>query len=92
MRREDFDSAAESVRSPQFKSVQQQSNDRWQAMSILDLPSSLPNQNGMGAADLQRRMMGVPQSPIGSADSTYDRRLWLRSPTNSQRRDRGSDG
>lgn len=76
-RSEDFAGGAEEVRQPQFRSVQQQHNANFHALSVLDLPSSLPNQNGMGQQDLQRRMMGFTESVSGRATSTFDKQLWM---------------
>lgn len=85
-RSEDFAGGFESVRSPQFQSVQQQANRNFQAISVLD--NITPNQNGMGSADLQRQMVGVKDSASGRSEDTFDRQLWLRhqEPSNRIRR------
>lgn len=76
LRSEEFEDGAERVRSPQFESVQQQGIRNYQQTSVLD--NLRPNQNGMGSQDLQRRMMGINQSPTGTSQSTFDQRLWIR--------------
>ncbi len=75
-RSEEFQGGNESARSPQFRSVQQQANRNFQATSVLD--NVLPNQNGMGRADLERRMVGSRNSPVGRSQTTFDKQLWLR--------------
>lgn len=84
-RSEDFVDGAERVRQPQFQSVQQQHNRNFQAMSVLDTPSVIPNQNGMGTGDLQRRMIGFRDSATGRSESTYDKQIWLTHRESSQR-------
>lgn len=79
-RSEEFAGGAEEVRQPQFRSVQTQHNANFHALSVLDLPSSLPNQNGMGQQDLQRRMMGVTDSVSGRSTDTFDKQLWMHHP------------
>ncbi len=76
-RSEDFAGGAASVREPQFKSVQQQSNANFRALSVLDTPSVIPNQNGMGANDLERRKMGRTDSVAGRSPETYSQQMWL---------------
>lgn len=76
-RSEEFAGGAEEVRQPQFKSVQQMSNRNFQAMSVLDTPMVIPNQNGMGKGDLERRMMGRNDSSSGRSPETFDKQLWL---------------
>lgn len=87
-RSEDFADGAERVRQPQFSSVQQQHNRNFQPMSVLDTPSVIPNQNGMGAGDLQRRMIGFKDSATGRSESTYDKQIWLSHPDSAPRKDR----
>lgn len=82
-RTEDFADGYAQVREPQFKSVQQQHNRNFQAISVLD--NVQPNQNGMGAQDLQRRLVGSQGSPTGRSLETFDRQLWLRHQEPSQR-------
>lgn len=89
-RSEEFASGAEEVRQPQFKSVQQMHNDHARATSVLTVPGHLPNQNGMGTADRQRRLMGFRESASGMADSTYDQRLWMDRPTDAERNQNGA--
>lgn len=94
-RSEDFADGAERVRQPQFTSVQQQHNRNFQAMSVLDTPSVRPNQNGLGVADLQRRMIGFKDSATGRSESTYDQQIWLSHPDTTPRneaRNRANDG
>lgn len=81
-RQENFSDGYERVREPRFESIQQQGNRNFQATSVLD--NIMPNQNGIGTSDLQRRMMGIQSSAIGSAESTFDKRLWIshREPSN----------
>lgn len=76
-RSEDFEGGAASVREPQFKSVQQQSNVNFRAMSVLDTPLVIPNQNGLGENDLQRKIMGRTESTSGRSQGTFDQQLWL---------------
>jgi hypothetical protein len=90
-RSEDFADGAERVRQPQFKSVQQQHNANFRAMSVLDTPYSIPNQNGMGTSDLQRRMIGFRDAATGRSDSTYDKQIWLGHPETTSRK-QDSDG
>lgn len=75
-RTEDFQGGYGEVREPQFRSVQQQANRNFEALSVLD--NLVPNQNGMGQADLQRKMVGSQNSPTGRSESTFDKQLWLR--------------
>lgn len=82
-RSEDFAGGFESVREPQFKSVQQQHNQNYQPTSVLD--NVMPNQNGMGAQDLQRRLVGSQGAATGRSQETFDRQLWLRHQEPSQR-------
>ena len=82
-RTEDFADGYAQVREPQFKSVQQQSNRNFQALSVLD--NIQPNPNGMGAQDFQRRLVGSQGSPVGRSTETFDRQLWLRHQEPSQR-------
>jgi hypothetical protein len=77
-RSEEFAEGYESVRRPQFQSVQQQSNRHFTPMSVLD--NIIPNQNGMGTQDLQRRMVGSTGGAVGRSQATFDRQLWLRHP------------
>jgi hypothetical protein len=86
-RSEDFAGGAEEVRQPQFQSVQQQHNRNFRAMSVLDTPSVIPNQNGMGTSDLQRRMIGFRDSATGRSESTYDKQIWLSHPDETPRND-----
>lgn len=74
----EFSDGAERVRTPQFESVQQQHNRNYLATSVLD--QVMPTQNGLGAQDLQRRIVGGQGSASGQAQSTFDKRLWLRTP------------
>lgn len=82
-RTEDFNDGFDKVRTPQFESIQQQSNRNYAATSVLD--NIIPNQNGMGASDLQRRLVGSQGSPVGRAESTFDKQLWLRHPEPSNK-------
>lgn len=94
-RSEDFADGAERVRQPQFQSVQQQHNQNFRAMSVLDTPSVIPNQNGIGTSDLQRRRMGFHESASGRSESTFDKQIWLSRPTETPRNDarnRNTDG
>ncbi len=75
-RTEEFNSGNESARFPVFQSVQQQSNRNFTATSVLD--NVIPNQNGMGQADLERRLVGSQGSPVGRSETTFNRQLWLR--------------
>ena len=79
-RTEDFAGGVEGARAPQFSTIQSQHARNFQAMSVLDLPHALPNQNGLGAADLQRRRMGQIGSVSGRSQSTVDDQLWIRAP------------
>lgn len=82
-RSEDFAGGFESVREPQFRSVQQIHNDNYRATSVLD--NLTPNQNGMGAQDLQRRLVGSQGAATGRSSETFDKQLWLRHQEPSQR-------
>lgn len=73
----------EKVRQPEFRSVQQQHNVNFQATSVLD--NVMPNQNGMGQQDLQRRLVGSQGPATGRSSETFDRQLWLRHKEPSQR-------
>jgi hypothetical protein len=86
----EFQDGQERAQRPQFQTVQSQHNANFHALSVLDLPSALPTQNGLGSADLQRKMMGVQDSASGRSESTYDQRLWMRQPENPRfRAERG---
>lgn len=85
-RTEEFTSGADAVRQPQFSSVQQQHARNFQAMSVLDTPNVIPNQNGIGAPDLQRKIMGSRSSFSGSAQSTFDKSIWLTNPDTANRK------
>lgn len=76
-RTEEFDDGAAKVRQPQFASVQQQANRNFQALSVLDTPNIIPNQNGLGEDDLQRKIVGRTETPSGRSKATFDRQLWL---------------
>lgn len=82
-RSEDFASGYETVRNPQFETVQSQHARNYQATSVLD--NLMPNQNGMGAQDLQRKLVGSQGPMVGRSVETYDRQLWLRHQEPSQR-------
>lgn len=75
-RSEDFADGAARVREPKFESVQQQSNRNFAALSVLD--NVMPNQNGMGVQDLQRRLVGSANPATGRSQETFDKQLWLR--------------
>lgn len=70
MRSQEFAESAESVREPEPIQVRP-----FAPTSVLD--NLRPNPNGMGGRDLERRLVGVPKSSIGTSDTTYDKRLWL---------------
>lgn len=92
-RTEEFSNGAERVRSPQFETVQSQHNRNFQPASVLDTPYAIPNQNGMGQQDLQRRMIGFRDAASGRAQSTYDQQIWLKHPDTSPRtRKKDDDG
>lgn len=74
-RSDEFSDGVETVRAPKFQSVQQQANRHFAALSVLD--NVIPNQNGMGQVDLQRRIMGRSESTMGRSQETFDRQLWL---------------
>jgi hypothetical protein len=82
-RSEEFSEGTERARQPQFQSVQQQANRNFQALSVLD--NVIPNQNGMGSTDLQRRMVGSQGSVSGRSQTTFDRQLWLKHPEPANR-------
>jgi hypothetical protein len=90
-RSEDFAGGAEEVRQPQFRSVQQQHTRNYQAMSVLDTPGIIPNQNGLGTADLERKKLGRTESASGRSNETFDRQLWLQSAESTTRRDRAQE-
>lgn len=66
---------AESVREPQFRTVQH-SSGKYSNTSVLD--NLQPSGNGRSALDRQRLLMGVNHSASGQAQSTFDQRLWLK--------------
>ena len=84
-RTDEFEGGYAEVREPQFRSVQQQSNRNFLATSVLD--NVIPNQNGMGAADLQRRLVGSQNSMTGRSTSTFNQQLWLRHPDTAFRKE-----
>lgn len=84
-RSDEFADGAERVRQPQFRSIQQQHNANFRAMSVLDTPSVIPNQNGMGVGDLERRKIGFRDSATGRSESTYDKQIWLSHPDTTPR-------
>jgi hypothetical protein len=87
-RSEDFADGAERVRQPQFQSVQTQHNANFRAMSVLDTPYAIPNQNGIGTQDLQRRMIGFKDAATGRSEGTYDQQIWLSHPETTPRSSR----
>lgn len=89
-RSQDFADGAERVRSPQFESIQQQANRNFQAISVLD--NVMPAQNGMGAQDLQRKIVGSQGSSVGRSETTYDKQLWLHHPEPNPTRRTSSNG
>lgn len=92
-RSEEFVDGAEQVRQPRFTSVQQQANHNFQALSVLDTPYVIPNQNGLGRDDLQRKTVGRTSSPSGRSKDTFDQQLWLgRDRQEVQRRTVASNG
>jgi hypothetical protein len=91
-RTEEFQSGADSVRQPRFQSVQTQHNANFRTMSVLDTPYAIPNQNGMGTQDLQRRMIGFREAAGGRSQSTYDQQIWLSHPDTTPRRKKEDDG
>ena len=75
MARPDFEDGAEGARFPQFESIQQQGIRNYEKLSVLD--NLRPSPVGMAQQDYERRLVGVPGSSIGSAQSTFDQRLWM---------------
>lgn len=76
-RTEEFADGAARVKQPQFQSVQQQANEKFAALSVLDTPLVIPNQNGLGKDDLQRKIMGRTETVSGRSKTTFDDQLWL---------------
>lgn len=74
-RSEEFSGGYSAAQSPQYRSVQQQHNRNYQKLSVLD--NLMPNQNGMGASDLQRRLVGISHSGSGTSKNTFDKSLWI---------------
>lgn len=70
MRSQEFEESASTAREPDPIQVRP-----FAPTSVLD--NLRPNPNGMGGRDLERRLVGVQRSSIGTADDTYDKRLWL---------------
>jgi hypothetical protein len=75
-RSHDFYDGSESVRHPAFRPVQV---EPYRRTSTLD--NLFPTGNGMAERDTQRVMMGIPRSPIGQSDDTFERSIWLRNDT-----------
>lgn len=67
---------AEAVREPQFHTMRLAEDSQYHKTSVLD--NLQPSGNGRSALDRQRLLMGVNQSAIGQADSTFESHLWLR--------------
>ncbi len=84
-RSDDFNEGSERARTPQFQSIQQQSNRNYVAMSTLD--NVIPNNNGMGEPDLQRKLRGSQGSSSGRSEATFDKQLWLKHPEPTNRAD-----
>lgn len=72
-RSQDFYDGSEASRHPSFRPVQV---EPYRRTSTLD--NLFPTGNGMGEMDKQRALLGVPRSPIGQSESTYNTSLWLR--------------
>jgi hypothetical protein len=70
-----FNDAATKVRAPQFRTLQNVVGN-YRRTSILD--NLLPSRNALGSMDWERAKLGVPKSPIGQSDTTFDKGLWLR--------------
>lgn len=86
-------SGAANAQAPQFQTVQAQHNRNFRAQSVLDMPLILPNQNGMGVADLQRRKMGLNVSSTGQSDTTFEDQIWVKSqPQDLSRKNRKEQG
>lgn len=77
-RSEEMVGGYDSARNPQFESVQQQANRNFHALSVLD--NIIPNPNGLGSPDYQRRLYGSRSSASGRSQATFDRQLWLHHP------------
>lgn len=79
----EFEDGFAQVREPKFQTVQAQHNANYRATSVLD--NVIPNQNGLGSSDLQRRLVGSQGAATGRSQETFDRQLWLRHPEPSNR-------
>ena len=71
-----FVAGSESVRQPEFSSMQQQHRIGYQRTSLLD--NLQPSGNGYGSADRQRLVLGVNNSANGQSSGNFDDSLWLR--------------
>lgn len=68
---------AESVREPEFRTMQQVGLG-YRKTSVLD--NLQPSGNGMSGLDRQRQMFGIKS--LGQDENTADRGMWLRNPSN----------
>jgi hypothetical protein len=78
-RSQEFQEAATRVRQPQFRTLQNAVGGglrTYRRTSLLD--NLQPSRNALGSMDWERAKLGVPKSPIGQSDSTFDKSLWLR--------------
>lgn len=73
-----FNEAADNVRKPQFRTLQNAvgGGNRYRRTSILD--NLLPSRVGLGTQDFERAKLGVARSSSGQSESTFDKGLWLR--------------
>jgi hypothetical protein len=75
----EFNDSATKVRTPNFRTLQNTVGGgarTYQRTSILD--NLLPSRVGLGTNDFERAKLGVPRSPMGQSESTFDKGLWLR--------------
>lgn len=76
-RSQNFYEGSESVRQPQFKTIQQVPGT-YRRTSTLD--NLYPTGNGMDDQGRQRQMMGISSSAIGQSSDSFEKSIWLRNP------------
>lgn len=68
---------AESVREPEFRTMQKVGMG-YRKTSVLD--NLQPSGNGMSGLDKQRQMFGIKS--LGQDEETADKSMWLKNPSN----------
>lgn len=74
----EFTQAADNVRKPNFRTLQNSvgGGTRYRRTSILD--NLMPSRVGLGTQDFERAKLGLSRSSSGQSESTFDKGLWLR--------------